>query len=306
MIICLSPHLDDAILSCGAQLWQHRQAGTPVTVLNIFTATGPDLYRPRPLSFRPQALTDERIQEEQQAAGLLDLHSQALAFDDAPFRDRRYRAYHHLMGPLSRHEDSLVTAVTARVRAVAAELQPTLILAPLGVGMHVDHQITHVVGQRLAPDYPVAFYEDMPYSLAPYALLRRLPATAPTPVWDELRQASYAYYAQHPVYRSLPRWQQPLAWLGIRAWLRQQAQRPLKTTVHSDLQAEVVSCSATAFERKVAAIAAYRSQFHRMFVSLDVCRQQLADYALRLNNTSAYSERLWRTALTPLSHEVLC
>jgi LmbE family N-acetylglucosaminyl deacetylase len=294
MILCLSPHLDDAILSCGAQLFEQRQCGRAVKVLNIFTATGAQAYRSRPLGFRAQTLRDERQQEEQTAMGLLGLESQALDFLDAPFRDPRYRAYHHLMGPLSPQEDGLVATITARIRTLVSRWQPTLILAPLAVGLHVDHQITHAVGQRLAPDYPVAYYEDLPYSLAPYALWRRIPDPQQRPDWRKLRAASYRYYAQHPVYRALPRWQQTLAWWGIRTWLWQQGHKPVRAATETFIP-KILPSSAAALDAKVRAIAAYRSQFQRMFHSPEHCRQQLSEYAHSLSE-APYSERIWRPA----------
>ncbi len=46
-----------------------------------------------------------------------------------------------------------------------------VLYAPLGVGHHVDHQITHTAARRLLGlGYRLAFYEDYPYAQQPGAL----------------------------------------------------------------------------------------------------------------------------------------
>ena len=47
------------------------------------------------------------------------------------------------------------------------------VVAPLGVGGHVDHQVAHAACRALA-GAEVAYYEDTPYVLTPYQLPRRL------------------------------------------------------------------------------------------------------------------------------------
>jgi len=153
-IICLSPHFDDAILSCGGQLLQYRQAGTPVTIVNIVTRTTSQFYSSRPLKFKAQSLDYERKEEERQAISLLDLQSEDLALMDAPFRNPRYRSYHCLMGAIPQDEQTTINKLVNQVQDIAFQLKPTLILAPLAVGQHIDHQIVHQAGRILQKEHP--------------------------------------------------------------------------------------------------------------------------------------------------------
>ncbi len=291
MILCLSPHLDDAALSCGAQLWQYAREGQSVHILNIFSATDQTEGSARFLGYRASALATERQREEQAAMTKLGVASESLDWLDAPFRNRRYRAYHQLFAPLSKREQPLVEALRSELETRCQALQPRLILAPLASGGHIDHQIVHQAAHRLTVNWPVAFYEDMPYSLAPWALLRRLGPQNPHPDWSRIRRESHRYYAHHPVYAALPRWQQALVWPGIRLWLWQQ-ERQSRQLAPRTWNAQIRPCSGAALQAKVAAIAAYSSQFKRMFLSPERCAQQLSDYA-RGFSTSAYAERLW-------------
>lgn len=297
--ICLSPHLDDAVLSLGATLAEARLAGDAVLVLNLFTAST-QTFRPGPLSFRARALAPERQVEEARAMEALGVEHLNLGLLDAPFRDRRYRAYWRLLGPLPPWEQSDREALT-RVRAIARERAATRILAPLGVGGHVDHQLAYRVGKALETEFEVHYYEDMPYALTPYALPRRLrelgvPLPGWTPSVTEVVGAVRASFSRNPVYLARPAWQRRLASLGIGAWTALAERRSRRG--HPEPQAlnpEVVTVSSEAFERKLRAIAAYESQVPTMFASMRAAEEAFRLYAAGvMTSPSPYAERLWR------------
>ncbi|MNX05905.1 2'-N-acetylparomamine deacetylase [compost metagenome] len=297
--ICLSPHLDDAVLSLGATLAETRLAGGSVLVLNLFSASTEN-FRSGPLSFRARALAPERQAEEANAMAHLGVEHQNLGLLDAPFRDRRYRAYARLLGPVPSWEQCDQEALE-RVRAIAQERGATRILAPLGVGGHVDHRLTYRVGKALEAEFEVGYYEDLPYALVPFALSRRLrelgvPLPGRTPSVAEVVRAVRAYYARHPVYLARPAWQRRLASLGIGAWTAQTERRARKgSSKPLTLAPEVMTVSSEAFARKLLAIAAYESQVPTMFASMPAAEEALRSYAAGvMTSPSPYAERLWR------------
>jgi len=297
--ICLSPHLDDAVLSVGAILAEARLAGDAVLVLNLFTAST-QVFRPGPLSFRAHALAPERQAEEARAMAVLGVDHQNLGLLDAPFRDRRYRAYWRLLGPVPHWESSDREALEA-VRAIARERRVKRILAPLGVGGHVDHQLAYRLGTALETEFEVHYYEDMPYALTPYALprrLRELGVTLPgwTPSLREVVGAVRTHFETHPVYLARPAWQRRFASLGIGAWTAMAERRSRRGQVEPRvLTGEVVTVSAEAFERKLRAIAAYESQLPTMFMSMRAAEEAFRRYAAGvMTSPSPYAERLWR------------
>jgi LmbE family N-acetylglucosaminyl deacetylase len=301
-MICLSPHLDDAVLSVGAFLAETRLGGESVLVLNLFTESTMG-FSAGPFRFRARALAAERMTEEARAMGVLGVEYRNLGFLDAPFRDRRYRAYHRLLGPLPSWEQS-ETDVLARVSAFARERGATRFLAPLGVGGHVDHQIAHRVGRALESEFSVAYYEDMPYSLVPYALSRRLreldvPLPGRMPSLREVVGAVRRHYALNPVYLAKPAWQRRIAGLGIGAWTAQAERRSRKRpeTAFRNLKAIAETVSEEAFERKLRAIACYESQVPTMFASMRAAEEAFRSYAAGVMTTpSPYAERLWQPA----------
>jgi LmbE family N-acetylglucosaminyl deacetylase len=181
--VCLSPHLDDAALSCGGLLAGLAAAGAPVLVVNVCGGSPP-----RGGPFSPfAALQHERwglpadqavaLRRAEDAAALAALGVDGL---DLGLLDAIYRmpaAYvddQTLFGAVA-PDDTLAAAVAPALAALAARLSGATFYAPLGVGNHVDHQAVHAVAAKLAGrGADVRFYEDFPYVAQAGALARRL------------------------------------------------------------------------------------------------------------------------------------
>jgi LmbE family N-acetylglucosaminyl deacetylase len=173
-VLVVSPHLDDAVLSCGAFLTAAAPR-CPVTVATVFTAAGPP---PHTLAARrflagadAQALYAARRQEDHEVLAGLGCAVVHLGFPDALFRRRRRRS--RLVVPELTHRYPTYRFDIARGRVapgdrpliddIAAALPATggLVLCPLGVGRHVDHLLARAAGMRL-PGH-VVHYSDFPY-----------------------------------------------------------------------------------------------------------------------------------------------
>lgn len=192
----LSPHLDDAILSCGGTIHSLVAAGERVAIYTIMAGRPP---RPLP-----------------QSPILADLHARWAAGGD-PVDARRLediRAARRL-GALARHatipdcvyrvtytpagepvalypsEESLWAAIhpadTAPLLLDATPLlypQTDALHIPLGAGGHVDHRLVRDWGRRLAranPRLDVFYYEEYPYSVTGGAVEAALAAFLPPP-----------------------------------------------------------------------------------------------------------------------------
>ena len=181
-VVAVSPHLDDAVLSCGALL-EHLARRCPVTVVTIFTAASP---RPWPLPAgrqmraigEPDAERFYRQRQEEDSAVLADMGVGRvhLGFPDAlfrrvgpgpgrlPGRPRRpaYPTFRFdaARGRIAAADARLTDEVAVAIGAMAADAG--LVLAPLGVGRHVDHLITRAATRDVAPR--TVYYSDFPYS----------------------------------------------------------------------------------------------------------------------------------------------
>jgi len=169
--IYLSPHLDDAVLSCGGRIWQQVQAGERVLVVTIFAGTPPP---DTPLSPFAQALhalwehSDNAIakRREEDLAALALLGAEAVhwrytdcIYRQSPAGDLFYPSWESLWGEVHPAEEGLVADLAARLATLPLQRGGS-VYAPLGIGHHVDHQIVHRAASERAP----ACYEDFPYA----------------------------------------------------------------------------------------------------------------------------------------------
>jgi LmbE family N-acetylglucosaminyl deacetylase len=178
-LVYLSPHLDDAVLSCGGAIHQRAASGEPVWVLTLFAGefAGGEVspfaqvqhqYWGNPP--RPMAL---RRAEDSAALILLGAEAQHLDLLDAVYRASENGAWLYsgeapLWGgahPADALAQNGAGVLADRLAALFPAKDQAIIHAPLGVGRHVDHQIVHAAARRLlAAGYRVAFYEDYPYA----------------------------------------------------------------------------------------------------------------------------------------------
>lgn len=190
MKLFLSPHCDDAVLSCGALMAELRAAGERVVIVSLCTAS------PAPVTLSPFACREQaawgaavdcyaqRRAEDQAAAAVLGVELLQLDALDAIYRqDAQGRHFYTdaaaLFGPVHPADSSV--ALQARLDSVLVALAPTTIYTPLAVGRHVDHQRTRRIAECwVCQGLPVLFYEDYPYVEAVGALAQALtlPAVA--------------------------------------------------------------------------------------------------------------------------------
>ena len=166
MLLCLSPHLDDAALSCGGLLAQARSRGRPAHVITLCTASSPPPEQLTPFARALHLLWGDppdpmalRREEDEHAMAALGCTHEHWGYPDAIYRHPAYDSEERLFGAPA-DEGPLEEELRAR----CAALPEGLLLFPLAVGHHVDHQLLFRVGRALAgAGRPVAFYEDMPY-----------------------------------------------------------------------------------------------------------------------------------------------
>ena len=186
-LVVLSPHLDDAALSCGG-LIAHAASRTKVTVATLFTEAGGAPYT---LSTRrylsqvgadsAQALYQQRRAEDRAALEPKSITCVHAGLTDAMFRRRPVKATRrlaaHLLPELAHiYPIYRLHLTSGRIAAAdAATLQDAddfiqrladsdrhLLVAPLGVGGHVNHVLARSAAERSGA--PVVYYSDFPYN----------------------------------------------------------------------------------------------------------------------------------------------
>jgi len=178
-IIYLSPHLDDAVLSGGGHLAQSVRKGLRVKVVTVFAGDQPagfDSPAMRDLRGRTGLGAESgatRRAEDVASCRCLGAAFEHWEFLDATFRtDGRGRARYPTLDSLFAQPvgDDALEAVTRRMTET---VKAGLVVAPLGVGGHVDHRLVRLAAEQ-AFGPALACYEDFPYAQRFGALWRTL------------------------------------------------------------------------------------------------------------------------------------
>ncbi len=177
-VVILSPHLDDAALSCGGLLHALRdKVSTLVVSISCGTVRVVAADGSCKVSSRKGHVSARTRRREDIAA----MHSVNTGFVHLSFPDVIYRRS-PLTGGLI-YRNARETWVAPRVddmghieelflvlRRLCLDLGRILLLSPMGIGHHVDHQIAAQVALRMAATNAGAellFYEDFPYVANP-------------------------------------------------------------------------------------------------------------------------------------------
>ena len=183
--VYLSPHLDDAVLSCGGAIHRRAATGETVLVLTIFTGDfeggelSPFAARLHKEWGNPPQIMTLRCAEDVAALTLLGAQGQHLGYLDAIYRadpegEWLYTGDEALFGGVHLADPLIQDGAEALFADLVERLPPAeqaTVYAPLTVGQHVDHVVVHSVARHLLESgYRVAFYEDYPYAETPQAL----------------------------------------------------------------------------------------------------------------------------------------
>ena len=161
--IFLSPHLDDAVLSSGLLLDCLQKNKKNILVLTIFTHGSKKPYSKEASKFVKKSgykdaekLFSDRIIEDRNALFFLNAKYQHLSHVDVVFRKTGYLNNRLLK------IDILKTLKKIKFK------QKTLLLAPLGVGLHPDHILINKLVKKI--NKPTLYWEDFPYNTNTYSI----------------------------------------------------------------------------------------------------------------------------------------
>lgn len=180
--IYISPHLDDAALSCGGAIARYSAAGARALVVTLCTAApDPDEAinsfaegQHRRWGLVHADAVSARLHEDDLAIERLGADSYWAGMRDAIYRrPDAYNSEESLFGSPD-PADPLADATHALIADLHRRAPSAALYAPLGVGNHVDHQLVYAAARAAGAE--VAFYEDFPYVATPGALDQRMQA----------------------------------------------------------------------------------------------------------------------------------
>jgi LmbE family N-acetylglucosaminyl deacetylase len=171
--IFLSPHLDDAVLSCGGTIHRFVQAGKPVLVVSVMAGDPPqgDLSTfAKSLHARWQ-LPDNTVamRRAEDIEALVDLGADWLHWPipDCIYRQNDasgeflYASENAIFGSIDSYEKDLIGTLSRYLDALP---HFDSVFVPLAAGEHVDHRITRLAAERWFGPASIVYYEEYPYS----------------------------------------------------------------------------------------------------------------------------------------------
>ena len=181
--VYLSPHIDDAALSCGGAIARHSAEGAHVLVVTICTAS-PPAEGPfssfaekthRDWGLAPGEVVSARLNEDDLAMERLGADTYRAGMLDAIYRLPEVYTNNDALYGTPASDDPLLPTIRQLIAALHGRVPRATFYAPLGVGDHVDHQIIYTAACESAGPV-IAFYEDFPYAARPGVLDQRLAA----------------------------------------------------------------------------------------------------------------------------------
>jgi LmbE family N-acetylglucosaminyl deacetylase len=147
-VVVLSPHFDDAVLSC----WHVLRRPESVLVVNIFAGapsqgSPPGWWDQQTGAPDPRARVGERANEDQAALRLAGRAAVNLDMLEAQHRRRA----------------PSVTDIAGRLAEVVPECDT--LYAPAGIGGHVDHALVRDVACATFPAQALRLYADLPHAI---------------------------------------------------------------------------------------------------------------------------------------------
>jgi len=171
--IYFSPHLDDAVLSCGGVIWEQTQAGDEVQIWTI-AAGDPPRGALSPLAqslhqrweMQHESVNKRRL-EDYDAIARLSAIPRHFSIPDCIYR-RSMEGDEPLYPTLSSIYESLhlqdYQLIEDLSQDIAQSMPPACqVVAPLGLGKHVDHLITRNALECIGNSF--WYYADYPYIL---------------------------------------------------------------------------------------------------------------------------------------------
>ncbi len=178
--IYLSPHYDDAVLSCGGTIALQHTTGSQALVITVFGGGGDaalspfagQLHREMGFGATAQEAVSRRQEEDAAACDLLGADYLWLNFPDALYRG--YDSREALFGTVHPGDVSIEEQLAAILLEIRSRAPLAVLYAPMGVGHHVDHQLVCSAADRLTQQKAnIKFFEDFPYVASPGALQDR-------------------------------------------------------------------------------------------------------------------------------------
>jgi LmbE family N-acetylglucosaminyl deacetylase len=251
VILFLSPHLDDAVLSCPARIQRLLARGFDVRIVTIFS-TGPGA----------PALYRKRRAEDREAVRELGGSPIHVGMPDAPFRSPTYAGFCGIVFGRAREYSATCRVLSEAFGRLLSRFCPERIFAPMAAGNHVDHRLVRDAALRSFAPQHLRFYEDRPYAFireqVEHVLGIATMASQPAQFWERYFATTYVrqYRGSTTEARMIRGWQSVPSFPS-----------PHRLRLSDAIESNEGECA-----RSLAAISAYRTEVPYLFADENECK----------------------------------
>lgn len=299
--VFISPHLDDAVFSCGGTMAKIALRGN-ILVLNIFTGYPDDIKK------GPIVISKDRFKEEINAASYMGFDSENLAEPDAFFRNNRNKAPTRIFDRIDDEDLNYIRQLSDKIKRYLTGIDYDSLYVPLGIGWHIDHILCYLAMESFFTQPNLFFYEDAPYCLIPNITRYRVKELGLIPSIENdvtLKEKSFLnewldttshYTRMAPMRNFKPFHYQLLACVVVSIYLfklmirHRFFQKSLKNICLKAYLNDITDYS----KLKIDAISLYKSQFREFFINRNDCESLYKDYSYRISGSSGLQERFWQ------------
>jgi len=290
--IFISPHLDDAVFSCGGKMAMLSK-DKKVLVINVFTSFDENIQK------GAVVLGSERLIEEENASKVLNYEYVNLDEKDAFFRGWRKGSIGKVFYP-PRDEDIIyLNHLKAKIFLHLKDITFDEVYIPLAVGWHIDHYLVHLAFSDVGDDLKkkIRFYEDVPYVFFKGARNERLSFIQMqyTSLFQNTLNISKTFF-NSGFTKNIKKF--PFRYLIMPFMFYYFLKlvflhRKAKSNGHySHLICEVFNCEQF-FELKRVAVNCYSSQVKEFFVDENDLKSSYSHYSEKVLKTKFMSESYW-------------
>lgn len=182
--IFISPHFDDAVLSCASLIEELVSKGKKVVVATVFTKGKSETITPQAMAFLKDCgygnavkLFSDRKTEDIRACSFLKIEFKHLSFVDAAWRTSNGKpiyktAAQQFSGFISKNDRQIIGQISTEIKHIISKDSAPLMLIPLGIGNHADHLIARAAAEKT--DCQKLYWEDYPYNIKKRSFTQRM------------------------------------------------------------------------------------------------------------------------------------
>lgn len=173
--LILSPHLDDAMLSCGQHVLNSKpDCSKLTTIINVFSKldvpaqTSFVKKQHTQLNVQPHVFQSLRMQEDADAWRDLPVILKNLNFIDGGYRTTTsnkpmYPTAKSLFANSIHTADETTVTNLTKVLLSVEKIDFDRVYVPLGIGGHADHIIVRLAAEKIWQANKITYYFDQPY-----------------------------------------------------------------------------------------------------------------------------------------------